>query len=119
MDVGDLLQLQRAFERQRVGGAAAEIKDVAGQRDSGHDLLDALVVMQHLAGARRHLGELAGEPHFLRRVDRAAARGTIVMKAARTASWVVKALVEATPISGAARVGRTTSASVRSCSPAG
>src|SRR5580692_883132 len=32
VDVGDLLQLQGAFERQRIGGAAAEIEDVAGER---------------------------------------------------------------------------------------
>ena len=62
VDVGDLLQLQRAFERQRIGAAAAEIEHVAGERDLGGDLLDALVVVQDLAGARRDLGELTGEP---------------------------------------------------------
>ena len=72
VDVGDLLQLQGAFERQRIGGAAAEIEDIAGERDFGGDLLDRLVVVQDFAGARRHLGELAGEPGLLRGVDRAA-----------------------------------------------
>ena len=72
VDVGDLLQLQGAFERQRIGGAAPEIEDVAGERDFGGDLLDRLVVVQDFAGARRHLGELAGEPGLLRGVDRAA-----------------------------------------------
>ena len=39
------------------------------------------------------------------------ARAMAMVKQASTTSWVVKALVEATPISGPARVGNTTSAS--------
>ena len=39
------------------------------------------------------------------------ARAIATVNAASTASWVVKAFVEATPISGPARVGKTTSAS--------
>jgi len=39
------------------------------------------------------------------------ARANATVKQPSTASWVVNALVEATPISGPARVGHTTSAS--------
>jgi hypothetical protein len=62
MDVGDLLELERAFERQRISAAAAEIEDIAGERDLGGDPLDALVVVQDFAGAGRDLGH---DPHEL------------------------------------------------------
>src|ERR1051326_2641640 len=66
------LSSMRAIGPGFISGAAAEIEDVAGKRDLGGDRLDRLVVMQDFGGARRHLGELAGEAGFLRGVDRAA-----------------------------------------------
>ena len=45
VDVGNLLQLERAFERQRIGAAAAEIEHVACLGDLYGDLADPLVVV--------------------------------------------------------------------------
>ena len=53
VDVGELLQLQRAFERERIGGAAAEIEHVAGARELVRDLLELRLELQRL-------GEQAG-----------------------------------------------------------
>ena len=50
VDVGDLLELERALERQREAGAAAEIEHVARLGDLRRDLLDRLVMLQHLVG---------------------------------------------------------------------
>jgi len=46
MDVGDLLQLQRAFEASDRAVPSPEVKHVARERDLGRDLLDALVMVQ-------------------------------------------------------------------------
>ncbi len=40
VDVGDFLQLQRAFQRQRIAGAAAEIEHVFRFSDVARELLD-------------------------------------------------------------------------------
>ena len=60
VDVGDLLELERALERQRIIGAAPEIEHVMRSRDLLGDGADALVVMQHLGHAR---GDLLERPH--------------------------------------------------------
>ena len=112
VDVGEFLQLQRALERERIGGAAAEIEHVAGARELVRDLLDLRLQLQRLGEQARRRDQLADQRALLRlaRTRRARARGSIARQAI-AASWQVKALVEATPISGPASVGAAASAS--------
>jgi hypothetical protein len=86
------------------------MEDVARLGDLGRDLAQPLVAVQHLARPRRDLGQ--GRDRFglasMAEAPRARAKATV--KQAKTASCVVNALVEATPISGPAKVGKTMSA---------
>ena len=59
VDVRDLLQLQRAFERDRIVDAAAEIQEVAVMLQLARQLLDSVVQLQRLLDADRQLFELA------------------------------------------------------------
>src|SRR5262249_33605456 len=61
VDVGDLLQLQCPFERQREGAAAAEIEHIARLGYLERDFADALVMVQDLARPRRDRGQEADE----------------------------------------------------------
>ena len=56
-----------------------------------------------------HLRQRLHEAHLLLRRDRAARRPMAMARQASTASWQVKAFVDATPISGPASVGSTAS----------
>ena len=49
VDVGDFLELERAFERQRIAGAAAEIEHVAALREIARQLLDLRLERERLA----------------------------------------------------------------------
>ena len=48
VDVGDFLELQRAFERDRIGGAAAEIEHVAGFGEIARQRLDLRLQRERL-----------------------------------------------------------------------
>jgi hypothetical protein len=106
VDVGDLLELERAFEGDGVVDAAAEEEEVAGGGEGLGELL-ALVVdgaedLFDLAGDAAELGRRGGGR--LGRGDGAADLGEVEGEEKSAVSWAVKALVEATPISGPALV---------------
>ena len=58
VDIGDFLELQRPFERQRKSAAAPEIEYVARFGDRLRDLAQPLVMVQDFARARRDLGQV-------------------------------------------------------------
>ena len=107
VDVGNFLQLERAFERDRDMNAAAEEEEV---RASG---IARLASSSYIVVVREQVFELAGNAQS---VPAPAALGSARRhRAARLAevhsaemnsavSWQVNALVEATPISGPAWV---------------
>ena len=106
VDVGDFLELQRAFHGEREVGVAAEIEHVAIVREFARHLLDLRLELQHLAGdsaAFRQARAPAPSPRPARSCRAPRRRATA--SEASTESWQVKALVEATPISGPASVG--------------
>ena len=95
-----------------IAGAAAEIEDVAALREIARELLDLRLERERLRHQPRHLDQ--GVHQRAARPSRTARRARGRPPTARhasTASWQVKALVEATPISGPASVGITTSLS--------
>ena len=49
MEIAELLQLQRAFQSDRITSAAAEIQDVAGLRQAVGDRVIARQLAQHAA----------------------------------------------------------------------
>ena len=55
VDVGDLLQLQRALERDRVVDAAAEVQEVGAVVEARRDLLDLRRDLQRLLEQQRQL----------------------------------------------------------------
>ncbi len=61
MNVADFLQFQSPFERDRKGGAAAEIKDVARRADLVRDFFVLKILHQDFRRARRHLVEGLGQ----------------------------------------------------------
>ena len=74
VDVAELLQLQRAFERERIGRAAAEIEHVARAGDGVRERLRGGLELQRLGekpGRRDEFGEKRG---LRRLVDRRRAR---------------------------------------------
>ena len=112
VDVADFLELQRAFQRQRIIRAAAEIEHVARRRDEVRHGRDVVVMAERGVQRRRALRcRWATISCSSSRVIRPLARARLAASAASTASWQVKALVEATPISGPAWVGSSRSAS--------
>ena len=72
MDIGDLLELQRAFHGQRIVGVAAEIEDVPDLGQLLGHLLDLALQPQHLAGIARRLGKLTHQRLLLIAADGAA-----------------------------------------------
>ena len=63
MDIGDFLELERTFERDRVRGAAPEIKDVAhfGELVT-REQLDPRLERERLGQVPRHFDKRAHEP---------------------------------------------------------
>ena len=59
VDVADFLELQRAFQRHRIIGAAAEIEHVARRRDEMRHRRDLLVMAERRVDRRRRLLEVA------------------------------------------------------------
>jgi hypothetical protein len=57
VDVGDLLQLQRALERDRIVDAAAEIQEVAALVEAPGDLLGERLALERLLDEQRQLRE--------------------------------------------------------------
>jgi hypothetical protein len=100
VDVGDFLELQRAFQRQRIAGAAAEIEHVLGLRELARETFSICGFELQTAAIRRG-ASISCAPAFclLLGRDRAARHAGAMASAGQHASWQVKALVEATPIS--------------------
>jgi hypothetical protein len=66
MDIGDFLELQRAFHGQRIACAAAEIEHVLAFRQLARQALHGrLDTVQDLAHDARHFGKAADESRFL------------------------------------------------------
>ena len=61
MDVGDFLELERAFERERIAGAAAEIEHVVALGEIARELLDLRLEPQRLRHQARHLDQRVHE----------------------------------------------------------
>ena len=59
MEIAELLQLQRAFQSDRITSAAAEIEDVAGLRQAVGDRVIARQLAQHTANQIRQFAERA------------------------------------------------------------
>ena len=55
MNIGNLLQLQRALERDRVIDPAPEIQEVAPLVETARDLLDLLIAFECLLEQQREL----------------------------------------------------------------
>ena len=55
VDVGDLLQLQRAFERDRIVDAAPEVEEVAALVEALGDLLGERLALERLLEQQRQL----------------------------------------------------------------
>ena len=70
VDVAQLLELQRALERQRIGRAAAEVEDVAGAGDRMRELLGGGLELQRLGEEAGRRDKLADERRLGRLVDR-------------------------------------------------
>ena len=89
-----------------------EIEHVAHLADFARETFDGAFAFERLRHQTRDCHEFGDQPRLGLFVDRIAllARKR-AREQARTASWQVKALVEATPISGPARVGATMSLS--------
>ena len=105
VDVGDFLELQRAFQGDRVMPAAAEEQRVLLVGEALGPGLDLGFELEHLVDRHRQVAQLVEVGAFVsaRRGGRLTLAMTSVSRNS-AASWVVKALVEATPISGPARV---------------
>ena len=105
VDVRNLLQLQRAFERDRIVDAAAEKQEVGAVVEPAGDLLDLRRELQRLLEQLRQLQQRV-DVRLRRRRRRASPRTWPSCSASRysATSCEVNALVDATPISGPACV---------------
>ncbi len=72
MDIGNFLELEGAFQGDRIVDAAAEIEHVAGMGDLAGHRGDVLFVFQDLRHVARRLDQRADELLLLRLVDGAA-----------------------------------------------
>ena len=90
VDVADLLELERAFERGGIEAAAADVEKIVGMRRGLGDLFDARCLLQDLAKEIRNCFNLADEVF-----------APLVVESS-TVTWQVNALVDATLISGPA-----------------
>ena len=105
VDVADLLELERAFERDRVVQAAAEEQRVLLAREVLAPGDDLRLEREHRLHRHRQVAQRL-QVRALRasssRRPRTCASASVSRN--RPTSWVVNALVEATPISTPARV---------------
>ena len=99
VDIADLLQLQRAFERDRVMHAAAEEERVLLPREFFAPGNDLWLEREHAAHRQRQVAQRL-QVRRLVGLAQVAAR----LRRNRPTSCVVKAFVDATPISTPARV---------------
>jgi hypothetical protein len=110
VNVGDFLEFERPFERNRKAGPAAEIEDVPAFGEIarcsiwGSSASASAIKRGTSIKARTILRSSCSD-------STPRARPAATARQASTASWQVKALVEATPISGPASVGSTASLS--------
>ncbi len=112
VNIGQLLELERTFHRQREGGAAAKVKNAAARatsRATGSIFASFCITAAIWPGAADQFGD---EVALLLEAQHAAGAASARSETGEDASWQVKALVEATPISGPARVRATTSLSL-------
>ena len=72
MNIGDFLEFQRAFERQRIGCAAAEIKHIPHLSDFARQSLDRALAFERLRDQPWDRHEFGNEPCLGRLVDRVA-----------------------------------------------
>ena len=88
VDVGDLLQLQRPFERDRIVDAAPEVEKVAPLIEPPRDLLGQRLALQRLLEQQRQLRQRVEMRVRLRRAAacRESARDTSPAGAARPAA---------------------------------
>ena len=77
VDVGDFLELQRAFERDRIVDAAAEVQEVGAVVELRRDLLDLLRGLQRVFEDLRQLHQRVDVLAALRRRQRAAHFGEL------------------------------------------
>ena len=77
MDVGDLLQLQRAFERNRVVDAATQVEEVPMHVEPSRDRLDRRVTLEHLFEQPRQVVQILEMPERRLRRQRPASLGQI------------------------------------------
>ena len=75
VDVGNFLELERAFQRDRIIDAAAEIEHVARMGDLAGDVGDVLLVLQDLRHVPRRLDQRADQFALLLASDGAAHLG--------------------------------------------
>ena len=65
VDVGNFLQLQRAFQRERIAGAAAEIEDVFGFCDVARQFFDVRLGCQRCGHQARNFHQPMHELGFI------------------------------------------------------
>ena len=102
VDVADLLELQRPFERDREVEVAAQVEGASRRRDPGRGLVDQRLGLEDLAeqvGDRLDRLE-HGQPVREREVPQPAEMQAPACVS--TATWAENALVLATPTSGPA-----------------
>ena len=77
VDVAQFLELERAFERERIGRAAAEVEHVAGARDRMRELLGGGLELERLGEKAGRRDKLADQRRLGGFIDRPArlARG--------------------------------------------
>ena len=105
----EFLELQRAFHRQGVGGAPARGRGhLAPSAELAGEMLDGRLALDRLppSGPAPRSARLTRLRLVRLGLIVPRARPIASARQARTASWQVKALVEATPISGPAFVRR-------------
>jgi hypothetical protein len=104
MDVADLLQLERAFEGDRVMQATAEEEGVFLIRKELRPGDDLRLQREHGAQRRGQMAQAFMWAASSAAESRPRSLASVRLSRKRAASCVVKALVEATPISTPARV---------------
>ena len=114
VNVADLLELERAFKRNGGSGAAAEIKHVARLGEVvARKLLDLRLERERFGQMPRHFDQRAHEALLIALGEHAAGAAGGDRKGRQRRELQVNALVEATPISGPARIGTTMSSTGR------
>jgi hypothetical protein len=104
VDVGDFLQLQRAFERDRIVDAAAQKQEVGAAVEPLRNLFHARRGLDSLLDGLRQVQQLVDVAANLVGRQRAADLRQYRPSSCSATSCDVNAFVEATPISGPAWV---------------